>query len=245
LFVLIQYEFKWIIFSFRYLSLDIARYSAAFDANFMPERYFIWFEILKYTYWISHYFSETFYVSQDLIGQIQFILFSFIRRTVNRYLNLWPALLMFVFCFNGILKYRSIYKHIKYIYGNPRLNWPVCSNSDFLLESQLQEHLDVSWWCGNHCWLGIFPGCTPYYPQPQVAPNFLNLGSKIFKRCLNGVRLLKSYSNLLVNIAIFAFFLPDKVPLVKYNNAFSNYCLLPFLLNASTAGDVQIYNNSK
>ena len=27
--------------------------------------------------------------------------------------------------------------------------------------------------------------------------------------------------------------------LVKYTNAFSNYCLLPFLLNASTAGDVQ------
>ena len=120
------------------------------------------------------------------IGQIQFTLFSFIKRTVYRYLNLWPALLMFVFCFNSseywnIGQYEKK-KYIKYIYGNPRITWPVCSNSDFLLESQPQEHLDVSWWCGNHCWLGIFPGCTPYYPQPQVAPNFLKLGSKIFQK---------------------------------------------------------------
>ena len=35
------------------------------------------------------------------IGQIQFTLFSLIVKTVNRYLNLWPALFMFVFCFNS------------------------------------------------------------------------------------------------------------------------------------------------
>lgn len=32
---------------------------------------------------------------------------------------------------------------------------------------------------------------------------------------------------------------------MKYNNIFSNYCVLPFLLNTFTAGDVQIYNKSK
>ena len=181
------------------------------------------------------------------IGQMQFTLFSFIGRTVNQYLNLWPALLMFVFCFNSS-EYRSKRKKkIKDIFANPRLICPVCSNIDVLLESQPQEHLDVSWSCGNHCWLGIFP-CRLYYPQPQGAPNVLKLGSKIFQKLPEGVRLFwKFVSNLLVNTctAIFAFFSQDKVPLVKYTNAFSNYCLLPFLLNASTAGDVQVYYNSK
>ena len=40
-FVLVQYKFKWVIFSFRYLSSDTARYSADFDANHMSARYFI------------------------------------------------------------------------------------------------------------------------------------------------------------------------------------------------------------
>ena len=118
--------FKWIIFSFGYLSSDIARYSADFDANFMPARYFIWFEtILKYTYWIFHYISKTFYGPR--IGQIQFTLFPFIGKAVNRYLNLWPALLVFVFYFNSS-EYWNIgqyEKKKKYVYPNPRLIWPV------------------------------------------------------------------------------------------------------------------------
>ena len=61
------------ILDFCYLSSDIVRYSADFDADFMPARYFIWLETILNTYWISHYISKTFYASQDRLDTVHFV----------------------------------------------------------------------------------------------------------------------------------------------------------------------------